>query len=254
MTTSGDIRLRTAVALSTTEQACTVAGEREPIPYATLFPAPRVDRVLPGHLVAIARMPGAAVADKIVWRWFDALVLAAEGDRVRLFEPLHGEILATPRDGSRHHRPGRRAYASAGLPGADWWVAGPVNEHPDVELDEVRAFYRALRGQRDGFDHGEGAAVARRGGLGRRRRAGDAGRVLGALQRGRDAGVPDAAGREHRHARVGAGGGPGRFGAHLGTTGRCGRGPSTGRRRSLPRASRAPRPDASTLHLTWDDR
>jgi hypothetical protein len=32
---------------------------------------------------------------------------------------------------------------SAGLPGAEWWVAGPavdIAENADVELDEVAAF------------------------------------------------------------------------------------------------------------------
>ena len=36
---------------------------------------------------------------------------------------------------------GTRAYASAGLPGADWWVTGPGPQH--VELDAVAAFYAA---------------------------------------------------------------------------------------------------------------
>ena len=40
--------------------------------------------------------------------------------------------------------PGTRAYLSAGLPGADWWVAGGAAasaENADVELDEVEQFY-----------------------------------------------------------------------------------------------------------------
>jgi hypothetical protein len=39
--------------------------------------------------------------------------------------------------------PGGRAYLSAGLPGAEWWVAGPATtraETADVELDEVERF------------------------------------------------------------------------------------------------------------------
>ena len=38
---------------------------------------------------------------------------------------------------------GTRAYASAGLPGADWWVEGSVGAvgGPDVAMDQVYAFY-----------------------------------------------------------------------------------------------------------------
>jgi hypothetical protein len=44
------------------------------------------------------------------------------------------------------HEPGTRAYLSAGLPGADWWVAGGAvarAENADVELGEVVRFYTA---------------------------------------------------------------------------------------------------------------
>ena len=40
--------------------------------------------------------------------------------------------------------PGTRAYLSAGLPGADWWVAGAAAasaEDADVELDKVEQLY-----------------------------------------------------------------------------------------------------------------
>ncbi len=51
---------------------------------------------------------------------------------------------ATHRAASRQRRqPGTRAYLSAGLPGADWWVAGhaaTAAEQADVELDEVERF------------------------------------------------------------------------------------------------------------------
>ncbi len=59
-------------------------------------------------------------------------------------EPSHGEVLAQPR--TIHHRQevGSRAYLSAGLPGADWWVAGRATgkaQDAAVELDEVERLY-----------------------------------------------------------------------------------------------------------------
>ena len=85
----------------------------------------------------------------MVWRWYDAVVLGAEtlrGDEtglVRLWEPAHGEVAARPRRAEQHLQPGNRAYLSAGLPGADWWVAGAAvakAEDADVELHEVELF------------------------------------------------------------------------------------------------------------------
>ena len=140
-------RLRKAIVLSTTEDACTVfaAGQREVLAYAYPFPKPRVERVVPGHLVAVATAAnGSAV---VVWRWFDAIVLEGVGRSVSLWEPAHGLVLAEPRDSRRTYRPGTRAYLSAGLPGAEWWVAGPVvdsAENADVDLDEVEQFFTGL--------------------------------------------------------------------------------------------------------------
>ena len=136
-------RLRTATVLATTEDACTVftGDERAVVGYAAPFPTPRTERVLPGHLVAIAAMGGGV--DAVAWRWFDAVVLNSTGTGVELWEPAHGTVLATPRDASRRYRPGTRAYLSAGLPGADWWVSGPVVEdaaHADVERAELEQF------------------------------------------------------------------------------------------------------------------
>jgi hypothetical protein len=97
--------------------------------------------------VAVATAPDGAEA--VVWRWYDAVVVGAEtglGEEtglVRLWEPAHGEVVARPRRTGRHWQPGTRAYLSAGLPGADWWVAGPAvatAEDADVELDEVGRF------------------------------------------------------------------------------------------------------------------
>jgi len=79
----------------------------------------------------------------VVWRWYDAVVLEEEAGLVRLWEPAHGEVVAHPRGAQQHRQPGSRAYLSAGLPGADWWVAGTAvakAEDADVELDEVERF------------------------------------------------------------------------------------------------------------------
>jgi len=78
----------------------------------------------------------------VVWRWYDAVVVGEEAGLVRLWEPAHGEVEAHPRR-AEHRLPGSRAYLSAGLPGADWWVAGPAvaeAKDADVELDEVARF------------------------------------------------------------------------------------------------------------------
>ena len=66
-----------------------------------------------------------------MWRWYDAVVLGLEDDgSVRLWEPAHGEIIAQQRASFKHCHLGARAYASAGLPGANWWVAGGTNVDP----------------------------------------------------------------------------------------------------------------------------
>ena len=120
-------------------------GKTVSVRYAPQFPAPRRERVLPGHLVAIAEAPG--VSGVVVWRWYDAVVLGGDADHadsVRLWEPAHGEVAARPRQPQQHYGPGTRAYLSAGLPGAEWWVAGravDAAEDADVELDEVERLY-----------------------------------------------------------------------------------------------------------------
>ena len=109
--------------------------------YARAFPTSRVEWVSPGHLVALA--PAAGDTPVVVFRWYDAVVLDAAGDQVRMWEPAHGKVLATPRPSRQPWQPGTRANLSAGLPGADWWVAGPATtpaEQADVELDEVERF------------------------------------------------------------------------------------------------------------------
>ncbi|MDR2984929.1 MAG: hypothetical protein LBV34_08815 [Nocardiopsaceae bacterium] len=128
------------------EHACEVwsEGELSSAGFAPMFPSPRTERVSPGHLVALATSPEGT--DVVVWRWYDAVVLGTEDDgSVRLWEPAHGEVIATARASHENQDPGSRAYASAGLPGADWWVAGSASggapQSAGVELDEVDAMF-----------------------------------------------------------------------------------------------------------------
>jgi hypothetical protein len=138
-------RLRCAIVLNVEEYVCGVRTEGSvvSIRFAPLFPSPRTKRVSPGHLVAVATAPDGT--DVVVWRWYDAVALGEEADdSVRLWEPAHGEVVARRRRPQQPYEPGTRAYLSAGLPGAEWWVAGPVTaraEEADVELDEVEQMY-----------------------------------------------------------------------------------------------------------------
>jgi len=140
----GPGRLRCGIVARVREDVCEILGDGQLccVRYATRFPSPRTERVSPGHLVAIATAPdGAGV---VVWRWYDAVVIGEEAGLVRLWEPAHGEVLARPRPAHGPRRPGTRAYLSAGLPGADWWVAGGVAagaQDAVVELDEVERLY-----------------------------------------------------------------------------------------------------------------
>jgi hypothetical protein len=136
-------RLRCGIVLCSEEDACQVLarGQVVSVRYASQFPVPRRERVLPGHLVAIAEASAAAV---VVWRWYDAVVLGSDAGSVRLWEPAHGEVAARRRRAQQQYEPGTRAYLSAGLPGAEWWVAGRAvdrAEDAEVELDEVARFY-----------------------------------------------------------------------------------------------------------------
>jgi hypothetical protein len=136
-------QLRRGIVLHVREDSCQIlrAGRLSSVRYAEAFPSPRTERVSPGHLVAVAT--AADGAETVVWRWYDAVVLGQETGLVRLWEPAHGEVVAHPRRAGMQRQPGTRAYLSAGLPGADWWVAGPAvanAEDADVELDEVGRF------------------------------------------------------------------------------------------------------------------
>lgn len=137
-------RLRRAIVLRAREDACEIltGGRLRSVRYAPRFPSPRTERVSPGHLVAVATGPDGTEA--VVWRWYDAVVLGEQDKLIRLWEPAHGEVLAQQRPAYVSSRPGTRAYLSAGLPGAQWWVAGPAAaaaENADVELDEVERLY-----------------------------------------------------------------------------------------------------------------
>ena len=57
-------RLRCGIVLRSEEDACQVlaGGKTASVRYAPQFPAPRRERVLPGHLVAVAEAPGASGA------------------------------------------------------------------------------------------------------------------------------------------------------------------------------------------------
>jgi hypothetical protein len=137
-------RLQCGIVLRVQEDACEITGECQPrtVGYARSFPSPRTERVSPGHLVAVAGAPDGS--EVVIWRWYDAVVLGEEAGLTRLWEPSHGEVLAQPRLAHQRRPPGTRAYLSAGLPGADWWVAGAVSataEAAAVELGEVEQFY-----------------------------------------------------------------------------------------------------------------
>jgi hypothetical protein len=133
--------------LRVTENECDVwaAGNVESFRFAPIFPAPRTQRVSPGHLIAAASSNASTWV--IVWRWYDAVVLGREtAGIIRMWEPAHGEFVARLRSPDTDLRPGSRAYASAGLPGADWWVAGPViagAEEPALDITQVREMFTA---------------------------------------------------------------------------------------------------------------
>ena len=137
-------RLHCGVVLRVREDICEVlrGGRLGPVRYAPMFPSPRTERVSPGHLVAITTASDGV--ETVVWRWYDAVVLGDEEDAIRLWEPAHGEVLAQPRAAYVPGQGGTRAYLSAGLPDADWWVAGPTaadGQDADVELGEVENLY-----------------------------------------------------------------------------------------------------------------
>lgn len=139
------VALRLARVLDVAEDRCGVwTGEQVvDAAFAPTFPTPRTERVSPGHLVALASRGDSR--EVVIWRWYDAVVLSAADDgEARLWEPAHGVVVAQRRPGAELVDPGARAYASAGLPGADWWVVGAAHGVPragDIDLAEVEALY-----------------------------------------------------------------------------------------------------------------
>ena len=137
--------VRSAVVLRVAETWCQVriGEDLKRARFAPQFPAPRTQRVSPGHLVAIAQAPDHG--EVVLWRWYDAVVIKHDDDgTVLIWEPAHGEVVASARPPCPRLLPGCRAFASAGLPGADWWVADAVPARPEtaaVELGEVSALY-----------------------------------------------------------------------------------------------------------------
>lgn len=137
-------RLRRGIVLRVREESCEIVDGGQAVRtvrFAAIFPSPRTERISPGHLVATATAPDAD--EVVVWRWYDAVVLGDDAGAIRMWEPGHGEVLARSRRPERGLPPGTRAYLSAGLPGADWWVADAVPANADdaaVELDEVERF------------------------------------------------------------------------------------------------------------------
>ncbi|MGI8881282.1 MAG: hypothetical protein ACR2KJ_12415 [Jatrophihabitans sp.] len=138
-------KLRSAVVVHVEEQSCDVwlGGSPEVARYAAQFPSPHLERVSPGHVVAVASAPDGT--NVVLWRWYDAVVVGHDASgSVRLWEPAHGEVLARTRSSYEPQRPGSRVYASAGLPGAEWWAVSAVTASPEaavVELDAVADLY-----------------------------------------------------------------------------------------------------------------
>lgn len=137
-------QLRIGLVLRVREDECEVlsSGRERLARFAPMFPSPRTERVQPGNIVAMTST--ADGVEIVLWRWYDAVVLGEGEHVIRLWEPAHGEVTAQPRPMYRPVRPGSRAYLSAGLPGAEWWVAGPVVAEPEeaeVELEAVAKLY-----------------------------------------------------------------------------------------------------------------
>ncbi len=136
--------LHCGIVLGVGEEVCeiTTGVGSVAVRFAAVFPSPRRERVSPGHLVAITAAPNGSEA--VIWRWYDAVILGGDNaGNVRLWEPAHGEVVAKSRN-ELSRTPGTRAYLSAGLPGADWWVAGAVvasAAEADVELAELQRFF-----------------------------------------------------------------------------------------------------------------
>jgi len=139
-----DRALHGATVLDAMADECLVYGNgRE---YVARYAAPfgsKSGTVAPGHLVAIHVTQ--SESSLVLWRWYDALVIRDGPDgTVEMWEPAHGTVTAVRRQVGTELRPGGRAYLSAGLAGAPWWVNDMVTSSPEdanVEFGEVVAFY-----------------------------------------------------------------------------------------------------------------
>lgn len=101
--------IRCAVVIRVREDECEVLREGRLITaqFASMFPAPRTERVQPGNLVAMTATSDGT--ETVLWRWYDGVVLEDGPEAIRLWEPAHGEVLAQARPAYIPRGPGTRA-------------------------------------------------------------------------------------------------------------------------------------------------
>lgn len=98
-------------------------SEVSPAGYAEPF-RPRAGSIGPGHLVAI---DPATAPPLVTWRWFPAVVLRVDGERITLDEPFHGTIEAPPV--TPPPAVGGTVYATTGL--SDGWRVDATADEPE---------------------------------------------------------------------------------------------------------------------------
>lgn len=106
---------------------------------------PRADSLGPGCLVAI---DVSAEPPLIAWRWFPATVLAVEADHLRLDEPFHGVVEATPV--VPPPALGETVYVTTGL--SDGWRVDATSDDPEraiAALPEIEDLYAQMGWARD---------------------------------------------------------------------------------------------------------
>ena len=104
---------RVAVVLRPGADRCEVSfgAETEFVAYGIPFSA-RANTLTPGHLVAVTTSLDAN--SLVIWRWYDAVVLEQSAEEVLLWEPNHGEGLASPRNPEDRYPAGTRACVNRG--------------------------------------------------------------------------------------------------------------------------------------------